>query len=168
MARTDGTGHNNEAPPTDNEESTLDLALRCGECGEPLVLDLETPIGLGGVDLLTPAALCSQACADANVKRVTEAFDRCSCGAVVTLTETVRSSLRLGVVGCSACDYSGRRQTAGAVRHYWAAAGALCVPPGESSLTVHVTVQRDLVTCPACLHALIVEDARAKRAPVSS
>jgi hypothetical protein len=152
MYTNDGTGP--------DEDSTLDLAVNCGECGEPLTLTLETPIGLGGADLKTPTALCSPACVDANVRRVAEAFDRCKCGAAVTALDTLRTTQRRGVIGCVACDYTGRRSPNLGYQgpnHYWARHGAYCQPAGESTKRLNLTIRRQLVDCPACLHALVAD-----------
>lgn len=141
-----------------SEESTLDVALHCGECGLPLTLTLETSIGLGGVDLKTPVPLCSAACVDANVNRIASVWDRCSCGAVVNSRDLLRTSQSRGIVGCGACGNTGQRRDTSGLTHYWATNGTvLCVPPGGSARGLHASVRRSSVDCALCLHALMVE-----------
>jgi hypothetical protein len=92
---------------TDNEDSTLDVALHCGECDAPVTLTLDTPIGLGGPDLKTPVPLCGTGCVERNVDRVSKNWDRCSCGAVVSSYDLLRTSARRGIIGCPSCELTG-------------------------------------------------------------
>ena len=161
--RPNDSSQNDNAHETD-EESTLDVALHCGECGLPLTLTFETMIGLGGKDMRTPVPLCSVECVQANVQRIIAIWDRCSCGAVVDSRDHLKTSAQKGIVGCRACNFSGKRVDDSGVLHFWATSGAaLCVPPGQPSHGKVTTIRRSQVNCAGCLHALMVEtEVRAK------
>lgn len=147
------------------EEETLNVQLHCGECGTLITLTLDTPIGIGGYDGTTPVALCGTGCAKLNAERIAGGNARCTCGAIISVTDLTTRMPDGSIVGCPACQQEGEPLAKGITVHYWAAkGGALCVPgPNPPTAGVVTSIRRGRVNCPACLQALIKasEDASA-------
>lgn len=164
-------GSNDATQNHQDDDSTLNVALHCFECGTPVRLTLETPIGIGGYDMQTPVVLCGTACVHRNIARVARLWARCSCGAIVAETDLL---LHKGgeIVGCPACEHEGAPLAKAITVHYWAPGakgGALCMSDGTLKGVV-TTIRRGRVNCPGCLHALIVESelGRVKQSAVLS
>jgi len=152
------------------EEETLNVQLHCGECGTLIRLTLDTPIGIGGYDGTTPVALCGTGCAKLNAERIAGGCARCTCGAIVSVTDMQSVQTDGSIVGCPACEQEGQPLAKAITVHYWAAKGtALCLPgPNPPTAGIVTTVRRGRVNCPACLQALITASERASAVEVMS
>jgi hypothetical protein len=139
------------------EEETLNQELHCGECGTLIRLTLDTPIGIGGYDGTTPIALCGTGCAKLNAERIAGGCARCTCGAIVAVTDMQLMASDGSIVGCPACEQEGQPLPKAITIHYWARkGGARCMPePNPPTMGVVTSIRRGRVNCPACLQALI-------------